>query len=85
MASTSSPPRKLELSSEAFADYLATLADRYPIISIEDGMAEGDWDGWKILTDKLGKPGADRRRRSFRHQSEDHPRRHSARASPIRC
>jgi enolase len=46
---------KLELSSEAFADYLATLADRYPIISIEDGMAEGDWTGWKILTDKLGK------------------------------
>ncbi len=46
---------KLELSSAAFADYLATLADRYPIISIEDGMAEGDWDGWKTLTDKLGK------------------------------
>ena len=46
---------KLELTSAAFADYLATLADRYPIISIEDGMAEGDWDGWKTLTDKLGK------------------------------
>ncbi len=46
---------KLELSSSAFADYLATLAGKYPIISIEDGMAEGDWDGWKILTDKLGK------------------------------
>jgi enolase len=46
---------KLELTSEAFADYLATLADRYPIISIEDGMAEGDWGGWKTLTDKLGK------------------------------
>ncbi|MBL8487469.1 MAG: phosphopyruvate hydratase [Rhodocyclaceae bacterium] len=45
---------KLELSSEGFADYLATLADRYPIVSIEDGMAEGDWNGWKILTDKLG-------------------------------
>jgi enolase len=45
----------LELGSEAFADYLATLADRYPIISIEDGMAEGDWGGWKTLTDKLGK------------------------------
>jgi enolase len=45
----------LELTSAAFADYLTTLADRYPIISIEDGMAEGDWDGWKILTDKLGK------------------------------
>jgi len=46
---------KLELGSEAFADYLATLAGRYPIISIEDGMAEGDWAGWKLLTDKLGK------------------------------
>jgi len=46
---------KLELSSAEFADYLARLADKYPIISIEDGMAENDWDGWKILTDKLGK------------------------------
>ena len=46
---------KMELTSAAFADYLATLAGRYPIISIEDGMAEGDWDGWKVLTDKLGK------------------------------
>ena len=46
---------KLELSSEAFADYLGTLADKYPIISIEDGMAEGDWAGWKNLNDKLGK------------------------------
>ena len=46
---------KMELSSAAFADYLATLAGKYPIISIEDGMAEGDWDGWKLLTDKLGK------------------------------
>ena len=46
---------KLELSSAAFTDYLATLAGKYPIISIEDGMAEGDWDGWKLLTDKLGK------------------------------
>ena len=46
---------KLELTSEAFADYLGTLADKYPIISIEDGMAEGDWAGWKNLNDKLGK------------------------------
>ena len=36
-------------------DYLAELAANYPIDSIEDGMAEGDWDGWKLLTDKLGK------------------------------
>jgi enolase len=46
---------KLELTSAGFTDYLATLASKYPIISIEDGMAEGDWDGWKLLTDKLGK------------------------------
>ncbi|TRZ69671.1 MAG: phosphopyruvate hydratase [Rhodocyclaceae bacterium] len=46
---------KLELSSEAFTDYLANLADKYPIISIEDGMAENDWPGWKLLTDRLGK------------------------------
>jgi enolase len=45
---------KMELSSGQFADYLATLVDKYPIISIEDGMAEGDWAGWKQLTDKLG-------------------------------
>ncbi len=46
---------KLELSSEAFSDYLARLADKYPIISIEDGMAENDWTGWKILTERLGR------------------------------
>ena len=43
------------MNSEEFADYLAELCDRYPIISIEDGMEESDWDGWKILTEKLGK------------------------------
>jgi enolase len=42
------------LSSAEFVDYLAELCDRYPIISIEDGQHENDWDGWKILTDKLG-------------------------------
>lgn len=42
------------LSSEEMADYLADLADHFPIVSIEDGMAEEDWDGWKILTDKIG-------------------------------
>ena len=53
---------KYELASEGqqfdsaqFVDYLAALVNRYPIISIEDGLAEDDWDGWKILTDKLGK------------------------------
>ena len=37
-----------------FADYLAGLSERYPIISIEDGMDESDWAGWKVLTDKIG-------------------------------
>jgi enolase len=46
---------KKNLGSGEFADYLGELASRYPIVSIEDGMAEGDWDGWKRLTDKLGK------------------------------
>ncbi len=44
----------LELTSAQFTDYLATWVDKYPIVSIEDGMAESDWDGWKILTKKLG-------------------------------
>jgi enolase len=42
------------LSREAFVDYLADLARQYPIISIEDGMAEDDWDGWRMLTERLG-------------------------------
>ena len=45
----------LALSSEEFADYLAKLVDTYPIVSIEDGMDENDWAGWKHLTEKLGK------------------------------
>ncbi|MDF2644148.1 MAG: enolase, partial [Pseudomonas sp.] len=40
--------------SEGFADYLAGLTSRYPIISIEDGLDESDWAGWKVLTDKIG-------------------------------
>jgi len=43
-----------KLSSGEFCDYLAGLAGKYPIVSIEDGMAEGDWEGWKLLTQKLG-------------------------------
>ena len=43
-----------KLSSAEMADYLAAWCDKYPVISIEDGMAEGDWDGWKVLTEKLG-------------------------------
>ncbi|MDM8566087.1 phosphopyruvate hydratase [Candidatus Halobeggiatoa sp. HSG11] len=42
-----------KLDSSQFTDYLAAWVDKYPIISIEDGMDESDWEGWKILTDKL--------------------------------
>jgi enolase len=42
------------LSSEEMADYWAEMASRYPIVSIEDGMDEEDWDGWKLLTERIG-------------------------------
>jgi enolase len=45
----------LVLSAEEWTNMLATWVDKYPIISIEDGMHEGDWDGWKLLTERLGK------------------------------
>jgi enolase len=45
----------LSLTAQEWTDMLATWVDKYPIISIEDGMAEGDWDGWKVLTERLGK------------------------------
>ena len=44
----------ISLSAEEWTDMLARWVDKYPIISIEDGMAEGDWDGWKVLTERLG-------------------------------
>ncbi|OCB02626.1 phosphopyruvate hydratase [Acidithiobacillus ferrivorans] len=45
---------KRELNSAQFVDYLETLAARYPLISIEDGMDQNDWEGWIMLTDRLG-------------------------------
>jgi enolase 1/2/3 len=42
------------LTSAEFVDFFATWTDKYPIISIEDGMDENDWDGWKLLTDRIG-------------------------------
>ncbi|MFT3814228.1 MAG: phosphopyruvate hydratase [Acidovorax sp.] len=44
----------IRLTAQQWTDMLATWVDKYPIISIEDGMAEGDWDGWKLLTERLG-------------------------------
>jgi enolase len=45
---------QLQLTSPELTDYLAKWCDQYPIISIEDGMAESDWDGWQVLTERLG-------------------------------
>src|SRR5436305_14358606 len=45
----------LKLTRSQMVDYLVNWVDKYPIISIEDGMSEHDWDGWKLLTDRLGK------------------------------
>ena len=47
------PSGKVRTSKEQ-AEYLASLSDKYPIISIEDGMDENDWEGWKLLTEKVG-------------------------------
>jgi enolase len=44
----------LSLKASEFVDYLAAWVDKYPILSIEDGMAESDWEGWKLLTQRLG-------------------------------
>ena len=46
--------RAKRVDAKAQVDYLAELCGRYPIVSIEDGMAEDDWDGWKLLTDMIG-------------------------------
>lgn len=43
-----------EFDSAGFCDYLAELSNKYPIVSIEDGLDESDWDGWKLLTEKIG-------------------------------
>ena len=48
------PGEDRELTSEEMVEYWAALVEKYPIISIEDGMAEEDWDGWKALTDRIG-------------------------------
>lgn len=48
------PKSGIEMTSEQMADYWEKLIEKYPIASIEDGMGEEDWDGWKLLTDRIG-------------------------------
>ncbi len=54
-AATSWNPRERSSTPPQFCDYLADLVSRFPIVSIEDGMAENDWEGWKTLTTRLAK------------------------------
>lgn len=49
------PKRNLKMTADALIEYYESLAEKYPVISIEDGAAEEDWDGWKRLTERLGK------------------------------
>ena len=65
-------------SKEEQVKYLAELVARYPIVSIEDGMAEDDFDGWKLVTDLIGKTVPAGRRRPVRHQRRAAQRRHRA-------
>ena len=48
-------PKGARRTSKEQVDYIEQLANKYPIDSVEDGMAESDWDGWKMLTDRIGK------------------------------
>ncbi len=66
-------------SVEEQVDYLVKLFGAYPIVSIEDGMAEQDWAGWKLLTDKIGARRPTRRRRHLRHQHGNPRPRHQGR------
>ena len=72
------------LSAAELTDYWADLAARYPIVSIEDGMDEEDWDGWKTLTERLGDARAARRRRHVRDEHRAAARGASRRASRTR-
>ena len=72
------------LSAEEMAGYWAELAARYPIVSIEDGMAEEDWDGWKTLTERLGETRPARRRRPVRDEHRAPADGASSAASPTR-
>ena len=68
-APTASSTRAARSPPEEMAAYWDDICGRYPVVSIEDGMDEEDWDGWKLLTERLGDAHPARRRRPLRHQS----------------
>ena len=68
-----------EIDSAALVEIYAKWVEKYPICSIEDGFAEDDWDGWKLLTDRLGEQDPVGRRRPVRHQHQAAAARHRRR------
>ena len=75
---------KSERTSEQMVEFWADWVSQYPIVSIEDGMAEDDWDGWKMMTDDAGQEDPAGGRRSVRHQHRAACRWASSEASPTR-
>ena len=75
---------KSERTSEQMVEFWADWVRQYPIVSIEDGMAEDDWDGWKLLTDDARQEDPARRRRYLRHQHRASGTWASSAASPTR-
>ena len=83
-APTSMRARARRARSSEQVDYLAKLVDAYPIVSIEDGMAEDDWSGWKLLTEKLGEQHASSSATTCSSPTSSASAAASRRASPIR-
>ena len=83
-ARTCSTARAARSSADELAAYWADLAGRYPIVSLEDGMAEEDWDGWATLTERLGEHAAARRRRPVRDEHGAPAARDRGRGRPTR-
>ena len=74
-----------ELDGKGMVEFYAKLCEQFPIVSIEDGMAENDWDGWVALTQGARQARAAGRRRSVRHQHRAHQARASRRAPATAC
>ena len=79
------PKRGIVMTREQMVDMYADFVEKYPIISLEDGMAEDDWEGWKMLMDRLGKKIQLGRRRSVCHERSAHQEGHRARRRQCRA
>ncbi len=76
---------KRKVDSAEMVAMCADWAKKYPIVSIEDGMAEDDWEGWTLLNRDVGRQDAAGRRRPLRHQRQAHRARHPRGSRPTPC